>query len=159
MEPQAEANFEPISYGFRPKRGVYDAIERIFYNIRGDKWCWVFEGDFRACFDNLSHDFILKQLKGFPLIKVVERFLKAGYVDNNVFNTTDKGTPQGGLLSILLANIALTGLEECLNISYKETSKVDKDGNTIFTYKSHGKYRVVRYADDFVRQDGSLSSF
>ena len=99
LEPQAEANFEPISYGFRPKRGVYDAIERIFYDIRGDKWCWVFEGDFRACFDNLSHDFILKQLKGFPLIKVVERFLKVGYLDNNVFNTTDKGTPQGGLLS------------------------------------------------------------
>ena len=150
LEPQAEANFEPISYGFRPKRGVHDAIERIFYNIRGDKWCWVFEGDFRACFDNLSHDFILKQLRGFPLIKVVERFLKAGYVDNNVFNSTDKGTPQGGLLSPLLANIALTGLEECLNISYKETSKVDKDGNIIFTYKTHGKYRVVRYADDFV---------
>ena len=150
LEPQAEANFEPISYGFRPKRGVYDAIERIFYNIRGNKWCWVFEGDFRACFDNLSHDFILKQLRGFPLIKVVERFLKAGFVDNNVFNITNKGTPQGGLLSPLLANIALTGLEECLNISYKETPKIDKKGNQIFTYKSHGKYRVVRYADDFV---------
>ena len=111
LEPQAEARFEPISYGFRPKRGVYDAIERIFYNIKNDNWCWVFEGDFRACFDNLSHEFILKQLKGFPLIKLVERFLDAGYVDNDVFHNTTQGTPQGGLLSPLLANIALTGLE------------------------------------------------
>lgn len=149
LEPQAEANFEPISYGFRPERGVFDAIERIHSNIRGDKWCWVFEGDFKACFDNLSHDFILGQLKGFPLIKLVERFLKAGYVDNNVFNKTDKGTPQGGLLSPLLANIALTGLEKYLNISYKEVHR-DRDGVEDITYYSKGNYRVIRYADDFV---------
>ena len=149
LEPQAEANFEPISYGFRPNRGVYDAIERIYTNIRKDNWCWVFEGDFRACFDNLSHDFILKKLKGFPLIKLVEKFLKAGYVDNNVFNTTDKGTPQGGLLSPLLANIALTGLEECLNVSYKEVHR-NRNGTEDVTYYSQGNYRVTRYADDFV---------
>lgn len=99
LEPQAEANFEPTSYGFRPNRGVFDAISRIFNNIAKDNWCWVYEGDFRACFDNLSHDFILSKIKGFPLYKLVERFLKAGYVDNNVFNHTERGTPQGGLLS------------------------------------------------------------
>ena len=149
LEPQAEANFEPTSYGFRPKRGVYDAIERIFRNIKDDNWCWVFEGDFQSCFDNLSHDFILRQLKGFPLIKLVERFLKAGYVDNNVFNTTDKGTPQGGLLSPLLANIALTGLEKYLNVTYKKVYR-DRNGVEDITYYSQGNYRVVRYADDFV---------
>ena len=149
LEPQAEANFESTSYGFRPKRGVYDAIERIHSYIRNDNWCWVFEGDFRACFDNLSHDFILKQLKGFPLIKLIERFLKAGYVDNNVFNTTDKGTPQGGLLSPLLANIALTGLEEYLNITYREVHR-NRNGIEDITYHSQGNYRVTRYADDFV---------
>ncbi len=143
LEPQAEARFEPISYGFRPKRGVYDAIERIFYNIKNDNWCWVFEGDFRACFDNLSHEFILKQLKGFPLIKLVERFLDAGYVDNDVFHNTTQGTPQGGLLSPLLANIALTGLEECLNIKYRE-SHINNNGEIRVTYYSQGKYRVVR---------------
>ena len=97
LEPQAEAYFEPTSYGFRPKRGTFDAAERIFYNIKNGKWNWVFEGDFSACFDTLSHNFILKQIKGFPFYEVVERFLKAGYVDNNVFNLTKEGTPQGGL--------------------------------------------------------------
>lgn len=149
LEPQFEVRFEPTSYGFRPKRGVYDAIERIFSDIYSDKWCWVFEGDFKACFDNLSHDFILNQLKGFPLIKLVERFLKAGYVDNNVFNTTNRGTPQGGLLSPLLANIALTGLEEYLNITYKKVQET-KNGKKYFSYHTKGDYRVVRYADDFV---------
>ena len=149
LEPQMEARFEPISYGFRPKRGVFDAIERIHKNISHNIWCWVFEGDFKGCFDNLSHNFILKQLNGFPLKGVVERILKAGYLDNNVFNETDKGTPQGGLLSPLLANIALSGLEECLNISYKEETYNQND-EIRTTYRTIGKYRVVRYADDFV---------
>ena len=114
LEPQAEAQFEPTSYGFRPNRSVHDAIERIFNNIRGGKWVYVYEGDFKDCFNNLSHEYILEQLKGFPLKGLVERFLKAGYVDNQVFNSTDKGTPQGGLLSPLLANIALTGWKNVL---------------------------------------------
>ena len=145
LEPQAEVHFEPISYGFRPKRGAFDAIARIFNNMKRGNWCWIFEGDFRACFDNLSHEFILEQIKGFPLLKVVERFLKAGYIDNSVFNKTEKGTPQGGLLSPLLANIALTGLEKQLNITYKEIHY--KKGQS---YQTKGNYRVVRYADDFV---------
>ena len=149
LEPQMEVRFEPISYGFRPNRGVYDAIVRIFNNIKGDKWCWVFEGDFKGCFDNLSHDFILNQLKGFTLKGVVERILKAGYLDNNIFNETTKGTPQGGLLSPLLANIALTGLEEYLNITYREVN-YDKNGEKYTTFVTKGNYRVVRYADDFV---------
>ena len=103
----------------------------------------------KGCFDNLSHDFILKQLRGFPLKGVVERILKAGYLDNNVFNETEKGTPQGGLLSPLLANIALTGLEECLNISYKEEN-YNQNGEKRITYRTYGNYRVVKYADDFV---------
>ena len=149
LEPQMEARFEPTSYGFRPKRGVYDAIERIFYNVKSNNWCWVFEGDFKGCFDNLSHDFILKELKGFTLKGVVERILKAGYLDNNVFNETIKGTPQGGLISPLLANIALNGLEEYLNITYKEINQSINDKEYTY-YASKGNYRVVRYADDFL---------
>ncbi|MBQ6448969.1 MAG: group II intron reverse transcriptase/maturase [Bacillus sp. (in: Bacteria)] len=149
LEPQAEANFEPISYGFRPKRGVHDAVSRIFNNIHNNKWCWVYEGDFKDCFNNLSHEFILNEIKGFPAIKLVKRFLEAGYVDNNVFNRTNKGTPQGGLLSPLLANIALTGLEKYLNISYKKRTQI-RHGETKEFYETIGKYRVVRYADDFV---------
>ena len=149
LEPQAEVNFEATSYGFRPKRGPHDAIERIFNNMSRGKWCWIYEGDFRACFDNLSHDFILEQIRGFPLWKLIKRFLEAGYVDNNVFHMTEKGTPQGGLLSPLLANIALTGLEKCLNITYKQTFR--KRGNKTYEiYETRGDYRVVRYADDFI---------
>jgi RNA-directed DNA polymerase len=149
LEPQAEFNFEPTTYGFRPKRGCHDAVQRIRHNIKGGKWCWVFEGDFKACFDTLNHDFILKQIKGFPLYNLVNKFLKTGYIDNNLFYDTEKGTPQGGLLSPLLANIALNGLEKYLNISYKEVIQ-KKDDVTYNTFISMGNYRVTRYADDFV---------
>lgn len=149
LEPQWEFRFEPTSYGFRPKRSIHDAAERIFNYIHPGNWVYVYEGDFKSCFDNLDHGFILEQIKGFPYIKLVERFLKAGYVDNNMFYHTDKGTPQGGLLSPLLANIALNGMEDCLNISYKEVI-YNRNGKPYTTYKTHGKYRMTRYADDFV---------
>lgn len=146
LEPQWEARFEPISYGFRPARRVHDAMERIFFNIHNRKFKYVFEGDFKACFDTLSHKFIIEQLKGFPYINLVEKFLKAGYIENGEFFSTNQGTPQGGLLSPLLANIALHGLEDCLNISYHEYHS--NKGYT--TFITRGKYRVVRYADDFL---------
>ena len=145
LEPQWECRFEPTSYGFRPARRVHDAMERIHFSISHRKFIHVFEGDFKACLDTLSHDFILKQLDGFPYIKVIERFLKAGYVDNGEFFPTTQGTPQGGLLSPLLANIALHGLEDCLNISYYESQS---KGYPVIS--TQGKYRVVRYADDFL---------
>jgi len=145
LEPQFEVNFEPISYGFRPKRSCHDATSRIMENISDWRWSWVFEGDFEACFDTLSHNFILNEIKGFPAYDLVERFLKAGYVDNNCFYDTTKGTPQGGILSPLLANIALNGLESVLNISYRKFNR-----NGLEYYRAIGKYRVVRYADDFV---------
>jgi len=145
LEPQAEVYFEPTSYGFRPERGCHDAKSRIMYNIKRGNWVYVFEGDFKSCFDTLDHNFILEQIKGFPLYKLVKRFLKAGYVDNNVFHNTSQGTPQGGIVSPLLANIALHGIEKILGITYKE--KINK-GN--LTHITKGKYRMVRYADDFV---------
>ena len=149
LEPAWEAKFEPTSYGFRPQRRQHDAIQRIHYNIKSGKWCWVFEGDFKSCFDTLSHDFILKQIKGFPHYNLVKRFLEAGYVDNGVFNKTYEGTPQGGLLSPLLANIALHGMEKALGITYKRYETV-KNGKEFIRYVPKGKYRVVRFADDFV---------
>jgi RNA-directed DNA polymerase len=146
LEPEAEVNFEPTSYGFRPRRGCHDALSRIMYNIRGGKWEWVFEGDFKSCFDTLSHNFILQQIKRFPLRVLVEKFLKAGYLDDNVFHDTKEGTPQGGILSPLLANIALNGMERILSTSYSKVTH--KNGDV--TYITKGKYRMVRYADDFV---------
>lgn len=146
LEPQAEVNFEPTSYGFRPRRGCHDALSRIMYNIRSGKWSWVFEGDFKSCFDTLLHSFILKQINTFPLYSLVEKFLKAGFVDDNVFYNAEEGTPQGGILSPLLANIALDGMEDILNVTYRK--KTRKDGYV--SYVTEGKYRMVRYADDFV---------
>src|SRR5665647_3671869 len=85
LEPQWEARFEPIAYGFRPKRGCHDAIARIFLSCcRGNKR-WIFEGDFKGCFDNLNHDYIMNEIKEFPYIDLIGKWLKAGYVDNGVF--------------------------------------------------------------------------
>ena len=149
LEPEWEAKFEATSYGFRPSRRQHDAIRRIHYNIKGGKWCWVLEGDFKSCFDTLSHDFILKQIDGFPHYNLVKRFLESGYVDDGVFHNTNEGTPQGGLLSPLLANIALHGMEETLGITYKKKTR-ERNGKIFETFETRGVYRVVSYADDFL---------
>jgi len=140
LEPQWEARFEPSSYGFRPKRSCHDAIANIFNVLKGNdsKRSWIFEGDFKACFDTLNHDFILKQISGFPQRSVIAKWLKAGFVDNSVFNETEEGTPQGGVISPLLANIALHGMEGALGIKYDQSNR------------NRAKYSLCRYADDFV---------
>ena len=141
LEPAWEAKFEPTSNGFRPSRRQHDSVRRNYYNIQSGQWCWIFEGDFQSCFDTLSHEFILSQIRDFPHYNLVKRFLEAGYVDNGVFHETIEGMPQGGLLSPLLANIALHGMEKALGISYKEyTNQTIPKGN----------YRMSRYADDFL---------
>jgi len=146
LEPQWEVRFEPTSYGFRPKRGCHDAIERIFKSCAPGKKRWIFEGDFKGCFDNLRHDYIMEQIKDFPEKAVTERWLKAGYVDNNVFNRMEKGSGQGSVISPLLANIALHGMEEQLGIKYR--TFVRSDGYQCASNKS--RYAMTRYADDFV---------
>ena len=97
LEPQWEARFEPITYGFRPKRGCHDAMARIFLSCHWGNKRWIFEGDFKGCFDNLKHDYIMEQIKEFPYGDLIIRWLKAGYVDNGVFNETESGSGQGGL--------------------------------------------------------------
>ena len=143
LEPQWEAKFEPSSYGFRPKRSTQDAIVNLFTKLSSRSTRqWVFEGDFKGCFDNLNHQYIMDCLTGFPAKETIYKWLKAGYVDNNSFNDTDSGTPQGGLVSPLLANIALHGMEEELGVRYY----LDR-GNHVLARNSVG---VVKYADDFV---------
>lgn len=146
LEPQWEARFEPTSYGFRPKRNCHDAIERIFNTMKGtNSKEWVFEGDFKGCFDTLNHDYIMQQLQGFPEASLIAKWLEAGYVDNNVFIETVEGTPQGGIISPLLANIALHGMESVLGIQYTLVRHKEKT-----TYENHTLYTMCRYADDFV---------
>lgn len=149
LEPEWEATFESISYGFRPKRSAHDAIESIFGKLRStSKKKWVFEGDFAGCFDNLNHKHILEKIKSFPARKTIKRWLQSGYVDNQVFHATKKGSPQGGIISPLLANIALDGMEKEVGIHYLKVNST-RDGVVYRPPKKCTK-AVILYADDFI---------
>ena len=115
LEPEWEARFEPCSYGFRPGRSCHDAIERIYglATPRTNKK-WVVDADIKGAFDNIRHATILEALAGFPARDLVKQWLKAGVVDRGVFMETTAGTPQGGIVSPLLANIALHGMESAV---------------------------------------------
>ena len=99
-----------------------------------------------GCFDNLNHDYIMNQIKEFPYADLIGKWLKAGYVDNGVFNETESGSGQGNIVSPLLANIALMGMEDILGIKYKPV----KGNGGIVSYANETKYKLVFYADDFV---------
>ncbi|NOW82530.1 RNA-directed DNA polymerase [Clostridium beijerinckii] len=143
LEPQWESKFESISYGFRPKRSAQDARAQLFLKLRkGTKRQWIFEGDFKGCFDNLNHEYIMTCIEKFPCREIILNWLKAGYIDEDVFNETLSGTPQGGIISPLLANIALHGMEEELGVKYQATKQ-----GYILNKDSIG---IVKYADDFV---------
>ena len=142
LEPEWEARFEPLSYGFRPGRSCHDAIGRIFrIALPKSKKKWIVDADIKGAFDNISHDAILDELKGFPARELIKQWLKAGIMDEGVFAETDKGTPQGGVISPLLANIALTGCEQAIGVTYRKAN-----GYTIIK----SQRALVRYADDFV---------
>jgi RNA-directed DNA polymerase len=139
LEPFWEARFEGTSYGFRPGRSGHDAIEKIFVLARPNKTKkWVLDADIRGAFDHISHDYLLKAIGPIPGRELIKQWLKAGYVEQEVFHATEQGTPQGGVVSPLLANIALHGMEEAIGVKH------DYRGQLI------GKRAVVRYADDFV---------
>lgn len=139
LEPYWESQFEGSSYGFRPGRSCHDAIAKIFVlsppNARKK---WIVDADIKGAFDNIDHEFLLRVMGECPGRELVKQWLKAGFVDEGIYHDTDTGTPQGGVISPLLLNIALHGMEATLGISH------DKRGYTV------GKRAVVRYADDFV---------
>ncbi|MFA5701300.1 MAG: group II intron reverse transcriptase/maturase [Desulfuromonas sp.] len=140
LEPVSETTADRNSYGFRPQRSTADAIEQCFINLsRKNSAEWVLEGDIKGCFDNISHDWLLANI---PLDKqVLRKWLKAGYMESNRLNPTDAGTPQGGIISPVLANLALDGLEGVLEEHFGKK-------NTKKSYKT--KINYVRYADDFI---------
>ncbi|HAX74941.1 MAG TPA: group II intron reverse transcriptase/maturase [Cyanobacteria bacterium UBA11372] len=138
LEPSWEARFEGTSYGFRPGRSAHDAIARVYSYARPDKKKkWVVDADIKGCFDNIDHEYLMKAIGNFPARKLIYLWLKAGYVDKGVFHDTPSGTPQGGIISPLLANIALHGMEQNLGVKY------NCRGENI------GKRSIVRYGDDF----------
>jgi len=135
LEPVAECLADGNSYGFRPERSAQDAARQIFNALRLKCSAqWVLEGDIKACFDEISHQWLMDNV---PMDKgMLHKWLTAGYIEKQVFHHTEKGTPQGGIISPLLANLCLDGLESCM---YKN----------IHEKRSH-KINVIRYADDFI---------
>ena len=111
LEPEWEAKFEPNSYGFRPGRSCHDAIEAIHISIN-QKPKFVLDADISKCFDRINHEALLNKLKTSPTIRrQIRSWLKAGVMDGKQLFPTSEGTPQGGVISPLLANIALHGME------------------------------------------------
>jgi RNA-directed DNA polymerase len=145
LEPEWEARFEPNSYGFRPGRSCHDAVEAIFVAIK-QKAKYVLDADIAKCFDRINHRELLKKLNTFPTLKrQIGAWLKSGVMDGKQLFPTSEGTPQGGVISPLLANIALHGMEERVKqfaetLPYKGIAKRDK----------RRALSLIRYADDFV---------
>lgn len=129
LEPSWEARFESHSYGFRPGRSTHDAIEQCWRRLnRHCKDRWVLDADVKSAFDNISHDFILQRLGNIPARGLIKQWLKAGYVEAELFHDTTSGVQQGGVISPVLANVALDGIQELIG----------------------SKVGFIRYADDFV---------
>jgi RNA-directed DNA polymerase len=147
LEPEWEARFEPNSYGFRPGRSCQDAIEAIFSSIYL-KPKYVLDADITKCFDRIDHEALLRKLNTFPTIRrQVRAWLKAGVMDDKQLFPTSEGTPQGGVISPLLANIALHGMEERIK-QYAETLPAKTKGQGKRDKRKN--LNLIRYADDFV---------
>jgi RNA-directed DNA polymerase len=144
LEPEWEARFEPRSYGFRPGRGCHDAIESLFNTLRGkSRRVWILDADLAGAFDKISHEHLLGMLGGFPAKGMIAGWLKAGIFEaGKGLAPTGEGTPQGGIISPLLLNIALHGLEEAAGVRYHT-------GNYSGTVRP-GCPVLTRYADDLV---------
>lgn len=176
LEPIFEAGFWPVSYGFRPGRACRDAIEHIRVTIRpqrhkGEKllthppYQWVIEGDIAGCFDHIDHHLLMnrirKRIRDIRVLRLIRAFLKAGVLAESSFERTPMGTPQGGILSPLLANIMLSAIEERYERWIRP--QVNRYGKRIADPKHAGKgnrqrdrhkgrpvFYIIRYADDFI---------
>ena len=141
LEPEWEARLDPKQYGFRPGRGCHDAIEMIHKALaaRNARREWVLDADLESAFDRIDHNFLLDRIGTFPAREQVRGWLKAGVVDRGRYSPTDEGTPQGGVISPLLLNVALQGMEAAAGVEYDYRGGVKT-----------GRPTVVTYADDFV---------
>ncbi|MGO4809510.1 group II intron reverse transcriptase/maturase [Cupriavidus sp. 2MCAB6] len=141
LEPVSEGTSDPNSYGFRINRSTADAMSQLFVSLSQKASAqWVLEADIKGCFDHISHDWLERNV---PMDKVILRkWLKAGVVFQGQLQATEAGTPQGGIISPTLANVALNGLERQLVESLRTKLGVAN-------VRKH-KVNVVRYADDFV---------
>jgi RNA-directed DNA polymerase len=145
LEPVAEATGDLISFGFRKGRSAKDACEQAFSVLaRRCSPKWILEGDIKGCFDNINHDWLLENI---PMDKkIMKHFLKSGFEYKNNLFPTDAGTPQGGAISSLYANMTLDGLEKLIQDKYHRNSKGNIDNN----HRAKTKVNLARYADDFI---------
>src|SRR5665648_300563 len=144
LDPVAEATADRTSFGFRKNRSTHDTYAQAFICLsKKNSAQWVLEGDIKGCFDNINHEWLSDNISMDK--SVLNQFLKAGFVYNRVLNPSESGTPQGGIISPILANMTLDGIEALLASKYY-TSK------TGTVYKRYDKHKVnfVRYADDFI---------
>src|ERR1700694_5352909 len=141
LEPEWEARFEPKSYGFRPGRGCHDAIEAISQVAKGKspRRRWVLDADLAGAFDRIAHDHILAMLGSFPARGMIAQWLKAGVVENGRLSRTEEGTPQGGVVSPVLMNVGLHGMEQAAGVRYLSSGSIRVDSPAL-----------IRYADDLV---------
>ena len=155
LEPIFEADFLPVSYGFRPQRRAHDAVADI-HRLGTQGYHWVLDADIEACFDMIDHTVLLDRVrarvKDKRIVALVKAFLKAGIMtETGHLEDSDTGTPQGGILSPLLANIGLSVLDEHVMAPWRSDAEMGT------TYRRHRRrqlglptWRIVRYADDFV---------
>ncbi|WP_147564825.1 group II intron reverse transcriptase/maturase [Clostridium tyrobutyricum] len=145
LEPIAEVTGDNISFGFRKGRSAKDACEQIFNVLaRNCSPTWILEGDIKGCFDNINHEWLMKNI---PMDRMImKQFLKSGFIYKGELFPTDKGSPQGGAISSLYANMTLDGLENLIQDNYHRNSK----GNIENHYRAKTKVNLIRYADDFI---------
>ncbi|WP_241900713.1 reverse transcriptase domain-containing protein [Psychrobacter sp. L7] len=145
LEPVSETLADTHSYGFRPARSTADAMEQCF-KILSQKGSarWVLEGDISACFDDIKHEWLIDNI---PTNKtILGKWLKSGVIDKGNLFATEKGTPQGGIISPTLANMTLDGLQKVVEGVIPRTTR---RGQNV------AKVNFVRYADDFIITGGS----
>lgn len=144
LEPVAETTADLNSYGFRKARCTNDVQQKCHIALsRGNSAEWILEGDIKGCFDHISHEWLLNNI---PMDKsMLRKWLKSGFIFNRELFPTEEGTPQGGIISPVLANMALDGLEAILIKRFKPYRKMRINGELC-----HSKVNYVRYADDFI---------
>jgi RNA-directed DNA polymerase len=142
LDPVVETTADNNSYGFRQQRSCADAIEQGFNALSKSIPQWILEGDIKSCFDRISHDWLLAHV---PMDRaILQKWLKAGYMDKHVFHETTDGTPQGGIISPALANCALDGLERLLKEKFPAKKPLPSLGGKL------PRVNFIRYADDFI---------
>jgi len=143
LDPVVETTADKNSYGFRQQRSCADAIAQCFTTLsHAPNTQWILEGDIKACFDQISHNWLLAHV---PMDRtILQKWLKSGYMDKHVLHETTEGTPQGGIISPALANYALDGLERLLRKKFPEGTRLKSLGG------KSASVNFIRYADDFV---------